>query len=614
MGTTNGTPVGTANGTPTGTANGTLRDLPGALLGALLTVLLAALAVARQLARASPTRRALPVPCCDGLTADFIPAGEVDPMTAARTAMDRLQEMVRLHRLGHGPKRIARMLKMSPKTERAYRAAFCAEGLHDGDPESLPELTSLRAAVEKHRPPGELPPQQRSRIEDWRDEVRALLDKAIGPRAIFDRLRLGQPPYEGSYAQIKRLCRSLRQADGPRADDVAIPVVTSPGQVAQVDFGYVGKLRDPRTGERRDAWVFVMVLAHSRRIVARVVFDQRADTWVRLHVEAFEELGGVPATVVPDNLKAAVVCAAFAVSGAPSELHRSYRSLAQHYGFAIDPTPPRDPRKKGKVESGVKYTKHSCFAPLTADERDDFAGVTRHLARWCAEVANSRVHGTTGKVPAEVFAAEERSALKPLPPKRFDPITWRHAKVHQDSHVVFEGRMYSVPWRLIGREVWIAATTATVMVWCDDTRVATHTRRGEGSHETHEAHLPEFRRDLRHRDPAYWTARADAVGPEVGAYVREVFASDRVLSQLRVVQALVMLLERVPGERARAAAARASYFANYRLGEMQRILREGLDRLPLPNAVATTADGTLAPRFARSITELLHAEVSGECH
>ena len=174
--------------------------------------------------------------------------------------------------------------------------------------------------------------------------------------------------------------------------------------------------------------------------------------------------------------------------------------------------------------------------------------------------------------------------------------------------------MYSVPWRLIGKEVWVAATAASITVWCDDARVATHARRGEGSHSTVESHLPTFRRDLRHRDPTYWTERADALGAEVGVYVREVFESDRVLSQLRVVQAVVMLLERIPAERARRVAARASYFANYDLAALKRIVREGLERLPLPNAVTPAAHGVLTPRFARSITELMHEEVRGECH
>jgi transposase len=98
-----------------------------------------------------------------------------------------------------------------------------------------------------------------------------------------------------------------------------------------------------------------MVLSYSRHQFARVVFDQRTETWLRLHVEAFAALGGVPRVVVPDNLKAAVIRGAFGASEEPT-LNRSYRELARHYGFKIDPAPPLKPEKKGKVESGVKWT------------------------------------------------------------------------------------------------------------------------------------------------------------------------------------------------------------------------------------------------------------------
>jgi hypothetical protein len=132
--------------------------------------------------------------------------------------------------------------------------------------------------------------------------------------------------------------RRWRKERGVRAEDVAIPVETGPGEVAQVDFGYVGKLRDAATGMLRKAWVFVMVLAFSRRMVARIVFDQKIETWLRVHIEAFAELGGAVAAIVPDNLKTAVIRAAFGVDGAAS-LNRSYRELARHYGIKIDPAP-----------------------------------------------------------------------------------------------------------------------------------------------------------------------------------------------------------------------------------------------------------------------------------
>lgn len=163
-----------------------------------------------------------------------------------------------------------------------------------------------------------------------------------------------------------------------------------------------------------------MVLGHSRRMVARIAFDQKVETWVRLHVEAFAELGGVPEVIVPDNLKAAVVRAAFGVGGVTA-LNRSYRELARHYGFRVDPTPVRQPKKKGKVESGVRYVKRNGLAGLAGADVD---AARAHLARWIEGIANQRIHGTTQRRPAEVFAAEERDTLRPLPSVSFVPVIW----------------------------------------------------------------------------------------------------------------------------------------------------------------------------------------------
>jgi len=89
------------------------------------------------------------------------------------------------------------------------------------------------------------------------------------------------------------------------------------------------------------------VLGHSRKMVARIVFDQKVETWVRLHVEAFAELGGVPEVLVPDNLKAAVVRAAFRVGGVTA-LNRSYRELARHYGSRSTRRRCASPRRRAR--------------------------------------------------------------------------------------------------------------------------------------------------------------------------------------------------------------------------------------------------------------------------
>jgi hypothetical protein len=347
-----------------------------------------------------------------------------------------------------------------------------------------------------------------------------------------------------------------------------------------------------------------MVLGYSRHMFARIVFDQTTETWLRLHVEAFEELGGVVEVVVPDNLKAAVVRAAFGVGGSTA-LNRSYRELARHYGFKVDPTPVYDPEKKGKVESGVKYVKQNFFRGRAGQDVD---AVSPALRRWVYEIAGTREHGTTHRRPLEVFRELEQAVLLALPARRFEPAIWKEATVHRDSHVIFEKRLYSVPWRLIEKTVWIRATASTVAIFFDDVRVATHDRRGLGHRSTVDQHLPEHRADLRHRSRSYWEQRADRIGPDAGRFVREVFDADDVLYMLRTVQAIVTHLERFPRERAEAACRRASHFGTFSYQGVKNILVRALDLEPLPAGAAHPGSPQESFRYARSAAELLQSK------
>jgi transposase len=513
--------------------------------------------------------------------------------------MNQLQELVRLHRLGVGPRKVAKRLGISPTTERKYREPLATAGLLDGDPNELPELEQLEAVVVAtygEQQPGACP----SSIEAWRGRITELLTAGAGPTAIHDRLSR-EAGFDGSIGAVKRMCRQISKATGVRAEDVAIPVETGAGEVAQVDFGYVGELYDPDEGRLRKAWIFVMVLAYSRLIVARIVFDQTISTWLRCHAEAFAELGGVVRVMVPDNLKAAVIRASFGVDE-PTVLNRSYREFARFFGFQIDPTPIYSPEKKGKVEAAVKYIKHNFFAA-----RRDISDINEQRAAlqiWLREVANVRVHGTTRQRPLDRFAVE-REHLLPLPARQWEPIQWREAKVHVDSHVQVHRALYSVPWRLIGHEVLARITDHSVELYSNDTRVATHERQPPGRRSTIESHLPEGRRDLRHRCRDYWLEKADTLDPEIGSYIREVFDADEVLSQLRTVQAIVRHLEQFPIERARAACRRASFYGLYSYAGVKNILTKGLDMEPLPIAIQRPSGALESPRFARNIGELL---------
>ena len=515
--------------------------------------------------------------------------------------MYRLREMVRLHRMGTRCHEVARLLKMGPNQERDYRNAIAEAGLLIGQPEELPTCESLRMAVmAKIVFSDAVGPQ--STAAAYAAQIEEMLRKGAGAKAIHDKLKLDAGDgFAVSYDAVKRLCRRLKNHFEIDAADVVIPVDTIPGMVAQVDFGEICRLIDPATGKKRRAWVFLMVLGHSRHMFARIVFDQKAETWLALHVAAFKAFGGVPEFIVPDNLKAAVIRAAFTQSDLPT-LNRSYRALAEFFGFKVDPAPARQPKKKGKVESAVNYVKSNFVAPRTLTDIDS-ANV--ELANWVAGIAGVRDHGTTGRKPLEMFETEERAALLPLPIKPYVPEVWKKAMVQRNSHIHFDRRLYSVPWRLLGQELWVRATPRSVEIYADDARVATHRRHGEKRRSTLDGHLPEYRAELAQRDPEYWKRRADAMDPVVGVYIREVFDSDRVLSQLRAVQRIIATLDSYPKDRAVAACRRASHFGLFRAAGIDRILKDHLDAHPLPVLVSPSSTTQPTPRFARSAAELM---------
>jgi len=514
--------------------------------------------------------------------------------------MHRLQEVVRLYRMGRSARVIARRLQMGRNTIHAYLAALAQSGLLEGAADELPALEVLRASVLAQAPPSR-PPQQTSSLDRWMEKIQQLREQEAGPTSIHDFLRLNAPEYAGSLSAVKRVCLRLEREGGPKPTDVAIPVVTAAGEVAQVDFGYAGKRYDPDRGVLRKSWIFVMTLCFSRRTYCELVFDQKVETWIRLHIAAFEYFGGVPRVIVPDNLKAAVVRAAFGIDD-DALIQRTYRELARHYGFQVDPAPPRSPQKKGKVERDVRYVRGSFLSTWKSiDIHED----RRALRRWLTEVADQRRHGTTGRRPIELFEEQERAVLLPLPQARYEIVLWKPARLHSDSHVQIDGAFYSAPWRLLHQVLWVRCTAHSIAIHHEDEHLWTHARVARGQRSTIQEHLPEHRRDLRHRSREHWILRAKAIGADVERLVETIFAADDVLLTLRRVQAVVTHLESFPPSRATAAAKRALHFECTDYRGIKSILRQGLDLAPLPDERKRA--WSTGSRFAREPTESLFA-------
>ena len=516
-----------------------------------------------------------------------------------RTTMHRLQELVRLLRMGTRKHEAARLLSMSPNTERKYREAFEKAGILDDNLKELPTLEELRKIVGA----ATLPTQQISSVEDWRKTIEKKQKNGAGPQAIFDFLQL-KGDFEGSLSSVKRMCIQLKRERGIQESDVSIPVETLPGEVGQVDFGYIGMRFDPVTKRMRKAYIFNMVLSFSRHMFSKIVFDQKIATWLQLHKDAFDFFGGVPRVVVPDNLKSAVIKAAFGRK--ECVLNESYRELARHFGFKIDPTPPRTPQQKGKVESSINYTKRNFMSTL--DDDADVVESNKQLKFWTLNVAGMRIHGTTGKRPLKVFEEIEKKEMLPLPEGIYEPVVWAEPTLGRDCRFSFEGALYSAPWRLVGQKLKVRATSTELMVFHDDERVATHARVEAGCFCILDAHLPPKRRDFRHRAPEYWYERAARIAPEVEVWSREVMASDDVLLKIGVLQTSIPYLEQeVSKERAAKVCRRASFYGAFKFTAIKRIVKRGLDKQPLPVDVVLPDDSDVLnnPRFARDILEFL---------
>jgi transposase len=515
-------------------------------------------------------------------------------MANRRITVVEISEVLRLMRAGQSDRAVAKLLGHNRATIGRYRQWAMAQGLLEG---ALAEEGELQRRLAETLPAA-LPPQQVSSLMAYLEEIRDYRGRGLEMAAIRARLEEAHR-HPVSYNAVRRLVRKLE----PREAEAFVRVEVPPGSEAQVDFGYAGEFIDPASGELRKGWVFVLVLSFSRHLYAEVVLDQKVGTWILCHAHAFEWFGGVPGRVVLDNLKAGVA----RVSLHEPEGQRSYRECAEHYGFLIDPNPPRSPHLKGKVEQGgVHYVARNFLAGRGGERLDE---VNRGLRDWAAGIAGQRVHGTTKQRPLERFERVERAALAPLPRAAYDPATWKRAKVYRDCYLTFERSYYSAPFRLIGETLWVRGGARAVALYDGGHQlVATHDRAREpGERKFHPDHFPKEKLPGLMVTREGCRERAAAIGPATAAAVAELLAH-RPEDRLRNADRLLRLTASYPTERVEAACARALAYGEAGYPSVRRILAKGLDREPPPALTpAGTPAGAGGFKFARGVGEFVAA-------
>lgn len=502
-----------------------------------------------------------------------------------KNVMD-IRELLNQLRSGASDRQISRDMQIARVTVRRYREWAQAAGLLAGP---LPPVEELRAAVERTMPTKPAP-QNTSSVEPYREVVKQMVAAEVEVAAIYQRLI--ERGFSGSYSAVYRFVGALK----PRQPKTTVRVERKPGEEAQVDFGYAGLMYDPQTGKLRRAWAFVMTLSWSRHQYVEFVFDQKVETWLRLHRNAFEFLGGVPGRVVPDNLKAAIVKACFE----DPQVQNSYRECAQHYGFRIAPCRPRTPEHKGKVEQGgVHYV---CRNFLGGREKARIDQNNREVRQWCLTTAGLRLHGTTKEQPLERFERVEKARLKALPETPYDLAVWKQVKLHRDCYVVFEGSFYSAPFRLVGQKLWLCAGSCQVRLYSPKYElVATHERAQKpGERHTHPDHLPQ------EKLPGLLLDRENCLNEavEIGAATQQVVQAildDPVLDRLPSAGRLLRLRKRFGEERLEAACRRALAFGDPSYKTVKRILIQGLEHETQAMPVSLPP----ATLFTRSADELV---------
>ena len=366
---------------------------------------------------------------------------------------EKKQQVIALGRLGWSLRRIERAAHIRRETAGAYlRAAGIAVRPPGGWGRN-----AAKPAIEVSTDSGaEKPPRQPSRspsasaCEPYREVVEAELAKGRNAMAIWQDLVDGHG-FAGRYASVKRFVRKLCGSPAPEA---RVVIETAPGEEAQVDYGTGPMVRDSQSGKYRRTRLFVMTLGHSRKSVRLLVLRSSSRIWAELHEKAFRRLGGVTRVVVLDNLREGVITPDIY----DATLNPLYRDVLKHYGAVALPCRVRDPDRKGKVESGVG---HAQKTPLKGQRFESLEQAQAYLDHWEERWADTRIHGTTKRQVAAMFA-EEKPALLPLPVEPFRYYLYGERTVHLDGCVEVEAAYYGAPPGWIGRRVHVQWNDAHV--------------------------------------------------------------------------------------------------------------------------------------------------------
>jgi transposase len=370
---------------------------------------------------------------------------------------EKRQQIIALGRLGWPLRRIQKETGIHRKTAGVYLKAAGvairapggwgrrapAKPANEVSPDSAASPGQNRPTVSPDSVPAPIPGRSPtgSACEPYFDFIELSLSKGRNAKAIYQDL-VDLHGFTGRYASVKRFVRQLR---GQPSQSACAVIVTPPGEEAQVDYGAGPMVRDPHTGRYRRTRLFVLTLGCSRKAVHLLTLQSSTRIWAELHEQAFRRLGGATRMIVLDNLGEGVLKPDIY----DPALNPLYRDMLAHYGAVALPCRVADPDRKGKVERGVGHAKNT---PLKGLRFESLEEAQTYLDHWEAKWADTRIHGTTKRQVATMFA-EEKPLLLPLPLEPFRLYQFGERRVNLDGCVEVDAAYYSAPPGWIGRGV-----------------------------------------------------------------------------------------------------------------------------------------------------------------
>jgi transposase len=488
-----------------------------------------------------------------------------------RLSMRKIREYLRLRfEGGLSHRQIAASLQVSRSSVGEYERRFAASGLSWPLPEALSDWDLERRLF----PPPPAVPADTRVVPDWAAVHQELRRPGVTLMLLWEEYRAAHPEGFG-YSWF---CKRYEAWSGSL--DVVMRQTHRAGEKLFVDYaGHTVEVVDRASGEIRTAQIFVAVLGASNYTYAEATWSQGLGDWIGSHVRAFAYFDGVPAILVPDNLRSGVSKA----HRYEPDLNPTYLELANHYGVAVVPARVRKPRDKAKAETGVQIVERWILAAL------------RHQSFFSLSALNTAIGGllerlnqrSFKKLPGSrrtAFETIDRPALRPLPLTPYVYATWKRVRVNIDYHVEVDGHYYSVPYTLVKQALDVRLTEHTVECFHRRQRIASHVRSAlKGRHTTVAEHMPKAHREFAEWTPERLVRWAEKSGPATAGVIGHILANRPHPQQgFRSCLGILRLGERYGHDRLEAACARALRLNACRYKSIESILQRGLDRQALP--------------------------------